>query len=142
MGAVILEHRYQQSNILAANAGRVRWRSAGGFGGGLGMGRVDVVRRVVESSGAAQRRRRPLLAALSLPRLPRVTRRPIHTREKPDPCRRCSFNCCARRRRALAVILAAMLVQTVMSLAAPWPLKIVIDTVIGNQRRPNGSTGC
>ena len=40
------------------------------------------------------------------------------------------------RRRALAVILAAMLVQTVMSLAAPWPLKIVIDTVIGNQRQP------
>src|SRR6185295_16848568 len=29
-----------------------------------------------------------------------------------------------------------MLVQTVMSLAAPWPLKIVIDTVIGNQRQP------
>ena len=40
------------------------------------------------------------------------------------------------RRRALAVILAAMLVQTVMSLAAPWPLKIVIDTVIGNRRPP------
>ena len=40
------------------------------------------------------------------------------------------------RRRALAVILAAMLVQTVMSLAAPWPLKIVIDTVIGNRRQP------
>jgi len=29
-----------------------------------------------------------------------------------------------------------MLVQTVMSLAAPWPLKIVIDTVIGNRRQP------
>src|SRR5262245_7935268 len=29
-----------------------------------------------------------------------------------------------------------MLVQTAMSLAAPWPLKIVIDTVIGNQRQP------
>ena len=40
------------------------------------------------------------------------------------------------QRRALAVILAAMLVQTVMSLAAPWPLKIVIDTVIGNRRQP------
>jgi ABC-type multidrug transport system fused ATPase/permease subunit len=40
------------------------------------------------------------------------------------------------RRRALGVILAAMLVQTAMSLAAPWPLKIVIDTVIGNQRQP------
>ena len=29
-----------------------------------------------------------------------------------------------------------MLVQTVMSLAAPWPLKIVIDTVVGNHRQP------
>ena len=40
------------------------------------------------------------------------------------------------RRRTLAVILAAMIVQTVMSLAAPWPLKIVIDTVVGGQREP------
>jgi ABC-type multidrug transport system fused ATPase/permease subunit len=40
------------------------------------------------------------------------------------------------RRRVLAVILAGMLVQTAMSLAAPWPLKIVIDTVIGNHRQP------
>jgi subfamily B ATP-binding cassette protein MsbA len=40
------------------------------------------------------------------------------------------------RRRALAVILAAMLVQSAMSLAAPWPLKIVIDTVVGNHRQP------
>ena len=40
------------------------------------------------------------------------------------------------RRRALAVILAGMLVQTAMSLAVPWPLKIVIDTVVGNQRQP------
>ena len=40
------------------------------------------------------------------------------------------------RRRALAVILAGMLVQTAMTLAVPWPLKIVIDTVVGNQRQP------
>jgi ABC-type multidrug transport system fused ATPase/permease subunit len=40
------------------------------------------------------------------------------------------------RRRTLAAILAAMLVQSAMSLAAPWPLKIVIDTVIGHQRQP------
>ena len=39
------------------------------------------------------------------------------------------------RRRAPAVILAAMLVQTVMAWQPQWPLKIVIDTVIGNQRR-------
>jgi ABC-type multidrug transport system fused ATPase/permease subunit len=40
------------------------------------------------------------------------------------------------RRRTLAVILAAMLVQMAMSLAAPWPLKAVIDNVVGNHRPP------
>src|ERR1700747_2225349 len=39
------------------------------------------------------------------------------------------------RRRTLAAILAAMLVQMVMSIAAPWPLKIVIDKVIGTHRQ-------
>ena len=36
------------------------------------------------------------------------------------------------RRRTLAVILAAMLVQMAMSLAAPWPLKAILDNVVGN----------
>jgi ABC-type multidrug transport system fused ATPase/permease subunit len=40
------------------------------------------------------------------------------------------------RRRTLAVISAAMLVQMAMSLAAPWPLKIVIDFVVGHRRVP------
>ena len=40
------------------------------------------------------------------------------------------------RRRTLAIILTAMLVQTVMTLAAPWPLKIIIDDVAGNHRPP------
>jgi ABC-type multidrug transport system fused ATPase/permease subunit len=40
------------------------------------------------------------------------------------------------RRRTLAVILAAMLVQTAMALAAPWPLKVILDTVVGNHRPP------
>ena len=40
------------------------------------------------------------------------------------------------RRRTLAVIVAGMLVQTAMSLAAPWPLKVVIDTVVGGHRQP------
>jgi subfamily B ATP-binding cassette protein MsbA len=35
----------------------------------------------------------------------------------------------------LAIILAAMLVQTAMSLAAPWPLKIVIDSVVGTHHQ-------
>ena len=40
------------------------------------------------------------------------------------------------RRGTLAVISAAMLVQMVMSLATPWPLKIVIDFVVGHRRVP------
>jgi len=36
----------------------------------------------------------------------------------------------------LAIILAAMLVQTIMGLAAPWPLKVVIDDVLGNHGAP------
>jgi ABC-type multidrug transport system fused ATPase/permease subunit len=39
------------------------------------------------------------------------------------------------RRGTMAIILAAMLVQMSMSLAAPWPLKIVIDSVVGNHRQ-------
>ena len=37
-------------------------------------------------------------------------------------------------RGKLAVILLAMLVETLMSLAAPWPLKIILDSVIGNHK--------
>jgi ABC-type multidrug transport system fused ATPase/permease subunit len=40
------------------------------------------------------------------------------------------------RRRTLAIILAAMLVQMAMSLAVPWPLKIILDNVVGNHRPP------
>jgi subfamily B ATP-binding cassette protein MsbA len=40
------------------------------------------------------------------------------------------------RRRTLAIILSGMLVQTMMSLAAPWPLKIIIDNVVGAHRQP------
>ena len=39
------------------------------------------------------------------------------------------------RRRTLAAIAAAMLVQMIMSIAAPWPLKIIIDKVIGTHRQ-------
>ena len=35
-------------------------------------------------------------------------------------------------RGQLFVILLAMFVKTAMSLAGPWPLKIIIDNVIGN----------
>ncbi len=37
---------------------------------------------------------------------------------------------------SLCIILAAMLVQTMTSLAAPWPLKIVLDNVVGNHKLP------
>jgi subfamily B ATP-binding cassette protein MsbA len=37
-------------------------------------------------------------------------------------------------RGTLAIILAAMLVETLMSLAAPWPLKIILDNVVGDRK--------
>jgi subfamily B ATP-binding cassette protein MsbA len=37
-------------------------------------------------------------------------------------------------RASLAAILAAMLVQSTMTLAAPWPLKIILDNVVGNHK--------
>ncbi len=36
----------------------------------------------------------------------------------------------------LAIVLAAMLIETTMSLAAPWPLKVVIDNVVGTHSLP------
>ena len=37
-------------------------------------------------------------------------------------------------RWTLILIFAAMLVETLMSIAAPWPLKIILDNVVGNKR--------
>jgi len=37
-------------------------------------------------------------------------------------------------RGSLLIILLAMLVETVMSLATPWPLKIIIDNVVGHHK--------
>ncbi len=39
-------------------------------------------------------------------------------------------------RGTLLIILLAMLVETAASLASPWPLKIIIDNVIGNHKLP------
>jgi ABC-type multidrug transport system fused ATPase/permease subunit len=39
-------------------------------------------------------------------------------------------------RGALVIILAAMLVQTAMSLAAPWPLKVILDNVLNSHKAP------
>src|SRR2546430_15285488 len=36
----------------------------------------------------------------------------------------------------LAIILLALLVETAMSLAGPWPLKIVLDSVVGHHPLP------
>src|ERR1700742_3683285 len=40
-------------------------------------------------------------------------------------------------RGTLAVVLFAMLVETAMSLIGPWPLKVVIDNVIGRHKLPH-----
>jgi ABC-type multidrug transport system fused ATPase/permease subunit len=40
-------------------------------------------------------------------------------------------------RGKLLIILAAMLVETAMSLASPWPLKIIIDNVIDHKKLPH-----
>ncbi len=37
-------------------------------------------------------------------------------------------------RSTLAIILFAMFVETAMSLAAPWPLKIILDNVVGHRK--------
>lgn len=39
-------------------------------------------------------------------------------------------------RSSLVIILAAMLVQTAMSVATPWPLKIILDNVVGEHELP------
>jgi ABC-type multidrug transport system fused ATPase/permease subunit len=39
-------------------------------------------------------------------------------------------------RGTLLVILMAMTVETLMSLAGPWPLKIILDNVVGSHRLP------
>jgi len=36
----------------------------------------------------------------------------------------------------LVVIVVAMLVETAMSLAAPWPLKVILDNVLGTHKAP------
>ncbi len=41
-------------------------------------------------------------------------------------------------RGKLLIILLAMLVETAMSLASPWPLKIIIDNVVGSHKLPHG----
>ena len=37
-------------------------------------------------------------------------------------------------RWTLIIIFAAMLVETFMSIAAPWPLKVILDNVVGNKK--------
>lgn len=39
-------------------------------------------------------------------------------------------------RRVLAAVFVAMVVETAMSLAAPWPVKIVLDNVVDSHRLP------
>src|SRR5271170_4891242 len=39
-------------------------------------------------------------------------------------------------RSTLAIILAAMVLETGASLAAPWPLKFILDSVVGDHKLP------
>jgi ABC-type multidrug transport system fused ATPase/permease subunit len=41
----------------------------------------------------------------------------------------------------LVIVLIAMLIETAMSLASPWPLKVVIDSVLGSQPLPEWLRG-
>ena len=45
-------------------------------------------------------------------------------------------NLIAPYRWTLAIVFVAMLVETAMSLAGPWPLKIVLDNVVGSHHLP------
>ncbi|MFM8411552.1 MAG: hypothetical protein ACKOCT_14910 [Alphaproteobacteria bacterium] len=40
----------------------------------------------------------------------------------------------------IAVILVAMLLETAASIAAPWPLKVLIDSVVGHHPLPGWAT--
>ena len=44
-------------------------------------------------------------------------------------------------RGILLIVLAAMLVQTAMSLAGPWPLKVILDSVVGSHHLPQWMAG-
>ena len=44
-------------------------------------------------------------------------------------------------RSTLLIVFIAMLIETVMSLAGPWPLKIVLDNVVGSHHVPGWLTG-
>ena len=40
-------------------------------------------------------------------------------------------------RKWLIIVFVAMLIETAMSLAAPWPLKVIIDNVVGTHKMPD-----
>ena len=40
-------------------------------------------------------------------------------------------------RKLVTVILLAMLLETIIGLATPWPLKIIIDNVVGHHALPS-----
>jgi subfamily B ATP-binding cassette protein MsbA len=45
-------------------------------------------------------------------------------------------------RRTIIAMLSATLVQMAMALAVPWPLKSVLDNVVGNHRAPRWISWC
>jgi ABC-type multidrug transport system fused ATPase/permease subunit len=57
-------------------------------------------------------------------------RRPGEPREYDGPVLAFAFRLVRPYRRWLAIVVVAMLTETVMTLASPWPLKIVLDSVL------------
>jgi ABC-type multidrug transport system fused ATPase/permease subunit len=51
-------------------------------------------------------------------------------------CRRFLLSCFARTAETIIAMLSATLVQMAMALAVPWPLKSVLDSVVGNHPAP------
>src|ERR1044071_6957039 len=59
------------------------------------------------------------------------------TKKKSTGLSRLAFQQIRPYRKWVILILAAMLVEALMGIASPWPLKIIIDNVIGSQPLPH-----
>jgi subfamily B ATP-binding cassette protein MsbA len=61
----------------------------------------------------------------------------VNTKKNRDSLRKLVFRQAYPYRKWLLVIFFAMVTQTLMDIATPWPLKIVLDNVIGNHALPS-----
>ena len=65
----------------------------------------------------------------------------IKTKKKSARLSRLAFQQIRPYRKWVYLILAAMLIEAIMGIASPWPLKIIIDNVIGSQPLPSWLQG-